>query len=145
MDSGKALRVVVCELGEERYGLDIAAVFEIVRHQPITPVPGSPSSVEGIINLRGRIVPVIDLRSRFGMSRGSPTRASRIVVAETDGTRVGLVVDGVSEVLDVPEETVEPARTVRDTDGDAVRGIAKLDGHLVILLALDGLLAQAAA
>ena len=72
-------QIVVFELGDERYGLDIATVFEIIRHQPITAVPQAPAFVRGVFNLRGRIIPVVDLRDRFGMAEGAMTKASRIV------------------------------------------------------------------
>lgn len=141
MNAATDLQIVVCQLGEERYGLDIAKVYEIIRHQPITAIPGAPAAVEGIINLRGRIIPVVDLRTRFRMARAEPTRATRIVVAETAGTRVGLIVDAVSEVLNVPADAVEPAESVvTGADAAALRGIAKLEGALVILLALEGLM-----
>jgi len=137
-------QIVVFELGDERYGLDIAAVYEIIRHQPITAVPQAPAFVEGVINLRGRIIPVVDLRDRFGMAAGALTRASRIVVAEAAGTRVGLVVDGVSEVLMVPADAIEPTPEVAaGVDAAYLRGIAKLGERLIILLALDGLFGDA--
>jgi len=138
------LQIVVFELGEERYGLDIATVYEIIRHQPITAVPQAPAFVEGVINLRGRIIPVVDLRERFGMATGELTRASRIVVAEAAGTRVGLVVDGVSEVLMVPADAIEPTPEVAaGSEAAYLRGIAKLGERLIILLALDGLFGEA--
>lgn len=138
------LQIVVFELGDERYGLDIAAVYEIIRHQPITAVPQAPAFVEGVINLRGRIIPVVDLRDRFGMATGELTRASRIVVAEAAGTRVGLVVDGVSEVLMVPADAIEPTPDVAaGVDAAYLRGIAKLGERLIILLELDGLFGEA--
>jgi purine-binding chemotaxis protein CheW len=138
--SSAELQIVVFELGDERYGLDIATVYEIIRHQPITAVPQAPAFVEGVINLRGRIIPVVDLRDRFGMVRGALTRASRIVVAEAAGTRVGLVVDGVSEVLMVPADAIEPTPEVAaGIDASYLRGIAKLGERLIILLELDGL------
>ncbi len=140
MNATSDLQIVVCQLGEERYGLEIGKVHEIIRHQAITSVPGAPPAMEGIINLRGRIIPVVDLRTRFDMERAAPTRASRIVVADTGGTRMGLIVDAVSEVLTVPADAIEPAETVVGDDTAALRGIAKLDGRLVILLALEGLL-----
>ncbi len=137
------LQIVVFELGDERYGLDIATVYEIIRHQPITAVPQAPEFVEGVINLRGRIIPVVDLRDRFGMGRGVLTRASRIVVAEAAGTRVGLVVDGVSEVLMVPADAIEPTPEVAaGVEAAYLRGIAKLGERLIILLALNGLFAE---
>jgi purine-binding chemotaxis protein CheW len=137
-------QIVVFELGEERYGLDIATVYEIIRHQPITAVPQAPAFVEGVINLRGRIIPVVDLRDRFGMAEGAITKASRIVVCEAAGTRVGLVVDGVSEVLMIAAEAIEPTPDVAaGNDAAYLRGIAKLGERLIILLDLDGLFADA--
>jgi purine-binding chemotaxis protein CheW len=134
-------QIVVFELGDERYGLDIATVFEIIRHQPITAVPQAPAFVRGVINLRGRIIPVVDLRDRFGMAEGSLTKATRIVVCEAAGTRLGLIVDGVSEVLMIAAETIETTPDVAAAgDVGYLRGIAKLGDRLIILLDLDGLL-----
>jgi purine-binding chemotaxis protein CheW len=134
------IQIVVFELGDERYGLDIATVYEIIRYQPITAVPQAPAFVEGVINLRGRIIPVVDLRDRFGMGEGSLTKASRIVVADAGGTRVGLVVDGVSEVLMVATDSIEPTPEVAaNAEHEYLRGIAKLGDRLIILLSLDGL------
>lgn len=133
-------QLVICELGGERYGLDIARVYEIIRYEPVTAVPAAPAFVEGVINLRGRIVPVVDLAARFGLDSGGRTGASRIVVAETSGMRVGLVVDGVSEVLMVADEAVEQTPQVAGgVDASFLRGIAKLADSLVILLDLDAL------
>jgi purine-binding chemotaxis protein CheW len=138
------LQIVVFELGAERYGVDIATVYEIIRHQPITAVPRAPAFVEGIINLRGRIVPVVDLRARLGLATSDVTKATRIVVAETAGTRVGLIVDGVSEVLIVPGDAIDPTPAVAVGDEAAyLRGIAKLGERLIILLALEGLFGEA--
>jgi purine-binding chemotaxis protein CheW len=134
-------QIVVFELGDERYGLDIATVFEIIRHQPITAVPQAPAFVRGVFNLRGRIIPVVDLRDRFGMAEGAMTKASRIVVCEAAGTRIGLIVDGVSEVLMIAAAAIEPTPGVAaGTDAAYLRGIAKLGDRLIILLDLDGLL-----
>jgi purine-binding chemotaxis protein CheW len=138
------LQIVVFELGAERYGVDIATVYEIIRHQPITAVPRAPAFVEGIINLRGRIIPVVDLRARLGLATSDMTKATRIVVAETAGTRVGLIVDGVSEVLIVPSDAIEPTPEVAvGAEAAYLRGIAKLGERLIILLALDGLFGEA--
>jgi len=142
--SAAELQIVVFELGAERYGVDIATVYEIIRYQPITAVPRAPDFVEGIINLRGRIVPVVDLRARLGLTVSPPTKATRIVVAETAGTTVGLIVDGVSEVLMVPATSIEPTNAlVAGADAASLRGIAKLGERLIILLALDGLFTRA--
>ena len=134
------LQVVVCELADEHYGLDIARVFEIIRHQSITPVPRAPVFVKGVINLRGRIIPVVDLRCRFAMPETEPTKETRIVVAESGSTRVGLIVDSVSEVLMLQLAAVEPTPEVAaGADSEYLRGIAKLGDRLVLLLELDGL------
>lgn len=134
------LQIVICELSDEHYGLDIAKVLEIIRHQPITPVPRSPIFVKGVINLRGRIIPVVDLRERFGMPAADPTKETRIVVTESGATRVGLIVDSVSEVLLLPEATVEATPEVAaGEDAEYLRGIAKIGDRLVLLLELDGL------
>ncbi|HEX7544849.1 MAG TPA: chemotaxis protein CheW [Candidatus Limnocylindrales bacterium] len=133
-------QVVICRLGDESYGLDIGSVYEIIRFQESTAVPTAPSFVDGVINLRGRIIPVMDLSSRFGMSRSATTKSTRIVVAGTGGTRVGLVVDAVSEVLMLSEEAVEPTPEVAsDNESAYIRGIARLGGELVILLDLSAL------
>jgi purine-binding chemotaxis protein CheW len=137
-------QIVVFELGDERYGLDIATVYEIIRHQPITAVPQAPGFVEGVINLRGKIIPVVNLRDRFGMAEYALTKASRIVVCDVAGTRVGLVVDGVSEVLMIAAEAIEATPDVAAGNEAAyLRGIAKLGDRLIILLDLDGLLGDA--
>jgi purine-binding chemotaxis protein CheW len=139
------IQLVVFELGDERYGLDIGSVYEIIRHQPITAVPQSAAFVEGVINLRGRIIPVISLRDRFAMAPCEPTKASRIVVCEAAGTRIGLIVDGVSEVLMVSAASIEPTPDVAATDSGYLLGIALTGERLVILLDLDGLFGDLAA
>jgi purine-binding chemotaxis protein CheW len=136
-------QVVVCQLGQESYGLDIGAVYEIIRFQECTAVPASPSFVDGVINLRGVIIPVMDLASRFGKNRSESTKSTRIIVAGTAGVRVGLVVDAVTEVLMVSEEAVEPTPSVASGDDSAyIRGIAKLGDELVILLDLKALFVE---
>ena len=135
--------VVVCQLGDESYGLDIGSVYEIIRFQESTAVPASPQFVDGVINLRGRIVPVMDLASRFGLPRSVTTNSTRIIVAGTAGMRVGLVVDAVTEVLMVSEEAVEPTPQVASgSDSGYIRGIAKLAEQLVIILDLQALFAE---
>jgi purine-binding chemotaxis protein CheW len=139
-DGAGELQIVICELADEHYGLDIAKVVEIIRLQPITPVPRSPAFVKGVMNLRGRIIPVVDLRTRFGMAEAEPTKETRIVVADSSSTRVGLIVDAVSEVLMVSGALIEPTPDVAaNLDTAYLRGIAKLGRRLVLLLELDGL------
>jgi purine-binding chemotaxis protein CheW len=139
-DASGSLQFVVCELGDEHFGLDIAKVIEIIRPLPITAVPQSPVFVKGVMNLRGRIIPVVDLRARFGMPAVEPTKETRIVVADSISTRVGLVVDAVSEVLIVPVASLEPTPNIAtNVDAEYLRGIAKLDDKLILLLDIDGL------
>ncbi|MCL5025280.1 MAG: chemotaxis protein CheW [Chloroflexi bacterium] len=134
-------QLVVFDLGDEVYGIDISRVQEIIRMQAITQVPGAPAFVEGVINLRGKIIPVVDLHSRFRLPPAEATKSSRIVVVETEGHVIGMVVDAVSEVLRIPASCVEPpSPIVAGVDSEYLRGIAKLEGRLVILLQLDKVL-----
>lgn len=135
------LQVVVFKLGDETYAVDIASVREIITLQPITQVPGAPAFVEGILNLRGHVIPVMDLRGRFGLPRTGPTRETRIMVVEVRGHTLGLVVDAVSEVLRVPAQAVEPPHKLTvGVDAAFLQGVAKLSHRLVILLNLEQLL-----
>src|ERR671937_2891305 len=140
---GEEQQLVVFQLGAELYGVEISRVHEIIRLQSVTKVPRAPSFVEGVINLRGKVIPVVDLRRRFGLPNADHTRASRIVVVELGDQVVGIVVDGVSEVLRVNTATVEPpSPVVAGIDSEYLHGIAKLPERLVILLDLDRVLAR---
>src|SRR5487761_151731 len=99
--ASEAQQVVVFDLSSEIYALDILHVHEIIRIQPVTPVPGAPNYVEGLINLRGRVVPVVDLRKRFGLPLRATGDRARIVVVQVSDDIVGVVVDAVSEVITV--------------------------------------------
>jgi purine-binding chemotaxis protein CheW len=141
--NGDELQLVVFQLGVELYGVEIACVHEIVRMQSITRVPRAPAFVEGVINLRGKVIPVIDLRHRFHLPAAPHTRASRIVVVEIGDQVVGLVVDGVSEVLRVNTTLIEPpSPVVAGIDSEYLQGIARLPERLVVLLDLDRVLAR---
>jgi purine-binding chemotaxis protein CheW len=134
-------QLVVFDLANEHYGVNISAVESIIKMQAITAVPRAPSFVEGVTNLRGSVVPVIDLRQRFGLPAGEETKETRIVVVEMGGTTVGMVVDGVSEVLSVTEEDIEPPSPIVMTiDSAFITGIAKVDDRLIILLDLGKVL-----
>jgi len=140
---GDERQLVVFELGAELYGVDISRVHEIIRLQSVTRVPRAPAFVEGVINLRGKVIPVVDLRRRFGLATAEHTRASRIVVVEIGDQVIGVVVDGVSEVLRVSEASVEPpSPVVSGIESEHIQGIAKLPDRLVILLDLDRVLAR---
>ena len=141
--TGDERQLVVFQLGAELYGVEIARVHEIIRLQAITRVPRAPAFVEGIINLRGKVIPVVDLRRRFGLPTAEHTRASRIVVVEIGDQVVGLIVDAVSEVLRIAGATVEPpSPVVAGPESEYLRGIAKLPERLVMLLDLDRVLAR---
>jgi purine-binding chemotaxis protein CheW len=133
--------VVIFRLAEEYYALDIQTVQEIVRMQTITAIPGSDYWVEGITNLRGRVVPVVDLRRRCNVEAREHTAETRIVVVSSATGMVGLIVDAVSEVLRIPGEQVElPSTIVSVPENTYLRGIAKLDDRLVSLMDLEGVL-----
>lgn len=135
-------QLVVFELANEHYGVDIAAVESIIKMQPITAVPQAPAFVEGITNLRGSVLPVMDLRKRFGLSgREQKTEIThddkRIVVVSMDGMKIGMIVDAVSEVLRVQEEAIEPPPPMVTTINSVfITGIAKVGERLIILLDL---------
>jgi purine-binding chemotaxis protein CheW len=134
-------QMVVFELGNEFYGVDIAAVEGIIKMQAITKMPQAPAFVEGITNLRGSVVPVIDLRTRFGLPRQEASKETRIITIVMDGTKIGMVVDGVSEVLSVPDDSIEPPPPMVTTVNSAfIKGIAKMTDRLVIILDLGKVL-----
>ena len=135
-------QMVLFELGSETYGLDIATVHEIIRKQPITKVPKAPVYVEGVINLRGKVIPVIDIGKRFGFEKVEGTKNNRIVVVYLQDTTLGIIVDAVTEVIRIPNDAVEPVSDIVTTgNSDYLQGIAKLQDKMVILLALEKLLA----
>ncbi|MCE5197879.1 MAG: chemotaxis protein CheW [Armatimonadota bacterium] len=134
-------QLVVFELGNEYYGVDIAAVNTIIRMQDVTAIPRAPSFVEGVINLRGSIIPVIDLRKRFGLPVTEQSKASRIVVVEAGGQLIGMIVDAVAETLRLPSHSIEPpSPVISSVDSEYLRGVGKQDNRLVILLDLDKIL-----
>lgn len=134
-------QLVVLQLGGESYAVEIAAVNSIVTRQQITRVPHAPAFVEGVINLRGAIVPVVDLRRRFGLPGAEPTIASRIVVAETRTGPLGLLVDAVTETISVPREAVEPPSSLlTSADSPYLRGVARIEDRLVVILDLERIL-----
>jgi purine-binding chemotaxis protein CheW len=133
----ESTQVVSFRLGPEEYGVDIAQVQEINRMVAVTNVPRAPVFMEGVINLRGQLIPIIDLRTRFGMPRAEHTKNTRIVVTEIGTKRVGMVVDSVSEVLRLPLDAIEPAPDmITGVDTEYIRGVGKIDDRLIILLDL---------
>ena len=135
------IQLVTFRIGEEEFGVDILAVQEIIRMMQITMVPRAPEFIEGVINLRGKVIPVINMRTRFNKPALDQDSNTRIVVMELENKIVGFLVDGVSEVLRIPESTVEdPPPVVAGIGSEYIRGIGKLDNRLLILLNLDNLL-----
>jgi purine-binding chemotaxis protein CheW len=133
----KDLQLVGFRIGKETFGVPIDLVHEIVRVPEITAVPDAPDYVEGVINLRGKIISVIDLRKRFGEKRIERTRKNRILVAEIERKMVGLIVDAASEVLRIcPNEIEDPPDVVEDAEIKYVTGVGKLNGRLIILVDL---------
>ena len=131
----KSLQTVGFRIGKELFGVDIASVKEIVRVPEIVKVPDTPDFIEGVINLRGRIVSVIDLKKRFRLGRVDRTKASRILVAEMDGRVVGLLVDAASEVLRLPADSIEPPPDMVSGIGiDYITGVGKIGERIIILL-----------
>jgi purine-binding chemotaxis protein CheW len=130
-------QVVVFQLGHELYGADIAVVREVSPLQRVTRVPRTPRYIEGVTNLRGRVIPVVDLRRRLGLPVTPHTKSTRIAVAELDGGQVGMIVDAVQEVLRVPSSCIEPpTQLLAKVESEYVLGVAKVDGRLIILLDL---------
>ncbi len=135
-------QLVVFDLASEFYGVDIGDVSEIIQMQAITRVPRTPPFVEGVINLRSKVVPVIDLRKRLDLQVNERTKESRVVVVDIAGRNVGVIVDGVTEVLRIPLSSVEPPSSmITNVDSGYLRGIARLEDKLIILLDLSKALA----
>ncbi|MBX7155827.1 MAG: chemotaxis protein CheW [Candidatus Kapaibacterium sp.] len=139
----ETLQLVSFSLGSEEFGIDILSVQEINRVSSITRVPNAPKYVVGVINLRGKIIPVVDLRKRFSMPSIATTEHSRIIVVELDTRVVGFLVDSVRHVLHVPKSIIEPTPPmVGDIKSEYITGIARLDGTLLTLLDLEKILVK---
>jgi len=137
----KDLHIVGFRIGKETFGVPIALVHEIVRVPEITAVPDAPACVEGVINLRGRIISVVDLRKRFGEKEIARTKKNRILVAEVEGKLVGLVVDAASEVLKIPPSEIDkPPQVYDENEINYVTGVGKLNGRLIILVDITRIL-----
>ncbi len=134
-------------LKEEEYGIGILKVKEIIGMMPVTSVPRTPDFVKGVINLRGKVIPVVDLRLKFSMESISYTDRTCIIVVEVDSNEVtvliGIVVDAVSEVLNILSEEIEDAPEFgQSLDTDYILGMAKVEGGVKILLDIDKILSQ---
>ena len=135
------IRLVSFKVGSEQFAVDILRVQEINRMMDLTQVPQCPEGVRGVINLRGRIVPVLDLRTRLGIDASEESESSRIVVVEVQGSTVGFIVDAVHQVLQIDPRIIEPTPQITSGQNTSyIQGVAKLDETLMILLDLDKLI-----
>ena len=136
-DASAERTIAVFDLHGEVYGVDTSIVSEIARIQDIAPVPDTPEFVDGVMNLRGRIIPVVDLRTRFGMPRAPHTNATRVVITELADNLVGMVVDAVTEIRTIHEDEIDDSGlAAAEIDGDYVSGLLKLSDRLIIMLDL---------
>ncbi|MEE8421709.1 MAG: chemotaxis protein CheW [Dehalococcoidia bacterium] len=144
-EQGAERQLVVFDLAGEVYGVNIETVREIIRMQAVTYVPDAPEFVEGVINLRGRVIPVVDLRKRFSLAVTEVSEQSRVVVVDIGGEDIGVIVDAVTEVLRIAADSVEPTSSLVTTeDSYYIEGIAKVDDRLLILLDINRALAHEA-
>lgn len=135
-DESHEMQLVSFLLGNEEFGADILMVQEIIRMQPITRVPNAPKFVEGVINLRGKVIPIVDLRTRLNVNGEKDKKKIRIIVVDVDGMIAGFIVDSVSQVLRIPKNTIEPAPSIviAGIGSEYITGVSKLDDKLLILL-----------
>lgn len=138
IEGEEILQLVSFKIGDEEFGVDILRVQEINRMMNLTKVPNAPHFVDGVINLRGRIIPIVDLRCRLGMERSAHNMNTRIIVVELAKNTVGFVVDEVSEVLRIPKSITEPPPSmVAGINSEFISAVGKLEGRLLILLDID--------
>ncbi|MGE5422435.1 MAG: chemotaxis protein CheW [Ignavibacteriales bacterium] len=135
------IQVVAFKLGSQEYALDILSVQEIIKLQNIARVPRTSYYVQGVINLRGNVIPVFNLHKRFNIESAGKNEDKRIIVFQFDDIKAGVIVDGVSEVLRIKSDDIEDAvKVYSSVDHDFIQGVGKVDGRLLILLNLESLL-----
>lgn len=140
-DAGHLSQIVSFRLADEEYGLDIMGVQEIILMGEITEIPEVPDYVRGLINLRGKVIPIVDLRKRFGLAAGESTEHTRIIVFNSGGNTFGIVVDAVNEVLRLEaEQIVPPPKGVIGIDSTYIKGLVKMDARIMILLDAEGIM-----
>jgi purine-binding chemotaxis protein CheW len=142
-DSNELLQLVSFKIGNEEFGINILIVQEIIKTVQITKVPNAPVFVEGIINLRGRIIPVIDLRTRLNLEKKVQDKDTRIIVIEISSKTIGFIVDEVNEVLRIPKSITEPPpEMVTSINSDYITAVGKLDDRLITLIDLEKILSN---
>jgi purine-binding chemotaxis protein CheW len=140
VSSDQALQLVTFRIGNEEFGIDIQKVREINRMIDITRVPNTPPHIEGVVNLRGKIIPIVSLRTKLGFGEAEREKATRIMVVEIDGHVIGFIVDSVSEVLRIHDAKIEPMPSITGgTEVNYIDGVINLSDRLLILLNLHTL------
>ncbi|GGD68204.1 chemotaxis protein CheW [Paenibacillus nasutitermitis] len=141
---GEEIKVIVFGLASEEYGIEVEKVRTIERMMPITRVPKTPAFIKGVINLRGIVLPVIDLRGRFGLKESETTESSRIVIVAVDDLEVGFIVDAANDVIDIDSDNIDsPPEVVGGIQAKYLRGVAKIgDSRLLIMLNLSEVLSK---
>lgn len=141
MTNSLVRKMIVFQLKEEEYAVSVQEIGSIERMVPITRVPQTPEHVKGVINLRGVVTPIIDLRLRFGFEAAEITDATRILIVYINDMEVGLIVDSANDVMDIPEDMIESnPEVIGSIDVDYIEGVAKVDNRLFILLDLHKVL-----
>ncbi|WP_010649278.1 chemotaxis protein CheW [Oceanobacillus massiliensis] len=139
--SASTKKMIIFQLEDEEYAVPVNQIGSIERLLPITRVPQTALFVKGVINLRGVVIPVIDLRLRFGMTDIELNENNRIIIAQINEAEVGLIVDSANDVIDIPADQIEPApEVIGSVDADYIEGVAKLEDRLLILLDLEKVL-----
>jgi purine-binding chemotaxis protein CheW len=140
---GNERQLILFSLGKGNYGIPIENVFEIKKMEEITIVPKAPKFIEGVINLRGNVIPVVDLRKRFGMEQVEITKKTKIIIVEIGKRQFGLIVDSVAEVVTLSNDQIEPSLpTVSGLKAEFINGIGKLTGKLIIILEISRILSS---
>ncbi|HHW15074.1 MAG TPA: purine-binding chemotaxis protein CheW [Firmicutes bacterium] len=142
--AGEEVQLVVFSLGREEYAVPVGQVQEIIRLPDIAHVPQAARSLEGVINLRGRVIPIVDLKKLFELEATAKDEKSRIVVVEVDGQTVGLTVDTVSEVRRLPSSAIDPPPPLAGAGSGCLTGVGKLGQRLLLLLDVARLVPQLA-
>ncbi len=138
---GEVQQLISFTVGEEEYGLELLRVKEVIRMRRITWLPKAPSCVKGIINLRGDVIPIVDLRERFGLQAQEQTAVTRVIVVEVEGRLVGMVVDSASQVVRIPADQFDPPPTVMgEVSRDFITAVGKMGEKLIIMIDVDRVL-----
>jgi purine-binding chemotaxis protein CheW len=139
-ENSEVIQLVGFKLGDEDFAVDISRVQEINRMLKITKVPNSQEFVEGVVNLRGKIVPVVNLRERLGFPKKEEDAKTKIIVTEINNSLIGFIVDEVREVIRIPKDIIEQTPTIASSiEKDLINGVAKLEDRILILLNIENL------